>query len=137
MKRDPRLHPLSSDHHHALALARRAARAAAEPSGPAADAVWREVRSLFLADLTPHFDVEERILLPALRAAGEVELVERTLAEHAAIRACVADEGEVRSRLATFATLLTEHVRFEERVLFEVAQARLPETVLEEVLAGR
>jgi hypothetical protein len=63
-----------------------------------------------------------------LRAAGEEDLVERTLAEHEAMRRLIA--GDQAQGLAEFAELLRAHIRFEEQVLFECAQERLPPTEL-------
>lgn len=138
MKRDDRLRQLSSDHHHALALAVLATRVAdgsaeGDPAAVHADALER-----FERELRPHFDVEERLLLPALREIGETELVERTLADHAAIRACIAEppEADPRPWLARFGSLLNEHVRFEERELFEVAQEKLDDATLEAIAAA-
>jgi len=132
MKRDPRLHRLSSDHHHALVLARRV-KQAAQQGGDEVERAWAEVIERFEAELAPHFDIEERCLLPALRTAGEALLVDRTLADHAAIRACVSGSGDRREHLAWFAELLEAHVRFEERELFETAQALLDREVLDAI----
>lgn len=130
MKRDPRLHGLSSDHHHALVLARRLLRATAQQRR---DPVRIEqVRERLERELAPHFAVEEELLLPALRAAGETEAVERTLAEHRTLRSALCEPGET-DRLARFAELLTEHVRFEERELFPLCEAHVPARLLDEV----
>jgi hypothetical protein len=135
MKRDARLHALSSDHHHALVLARRIERAAVASVAEAA----ADLRGHFDRELAPHFAVEERVLLPALRLAGLDALAERTLADHASLREhlAAAERGE-HPRLLAFAALLTEHVRFEERELFPACEERLPGAVLDEVarLAG-
>ena len=134
MKRDPRLHALSSDHHHALALARRALQVAEGRASTALGDMWEEIHEAFKNRLTPHFRIEEEILLPALKDAGKGELVERTLAEHAQIRNCVGQTtGGLASRLREFATLLRQHVRFEERVLFEVAQECLDSSTLDSI----
>ena len=77
MKRDPRLHGLSSEHHHGLVLARRVAQARLEAAS---------VRQRFDAELEPHFQLEEEALLPALEAAGAVALAARTRREHAELR---------------------------------------------------
>jgi len=66
MKRDPRLRPLSGDHHHALALARRASLAATDQNPGALEDTWDEVVQRFDDELTPHFEIEERFLLPAM-----------------------------------------------------------------------
>lgn len=126
MKRDPRLHGLSDDHHQALVLARRVRRAV---DAGAADAALRAtVDQAWASHLGPHFAVEERWLLPALEDAGEPALAARTRAEHVALRGHL-DAG----RLGAFADLLRDHVRFEERTLFPACEARLPPAVLDAV----
>jgi hemerythrin-like domain-containing protein len=132
MRRDPRLHGLSSDHHHALALAREVRLALA--SGAADDRLAREVAARFDAELEPHFRVEEQVLLPALRAAGEAALVERTLEDHAFLRerAAYAAEGWA-DRLGSLADRLVRHVRFEEGELFPRCETALDDAVLDEV----
>jgi hemerythrin-like domain-containing protein len=123
MKRDARLHDLSSEHHHGLVLARRIAQGRLDVAA---------VRQRFDAELTPHFRVEEEVLLPALEEAGEVALVDRTRREHAELRGMLAaaERGET-GRLADFAAALEQHIRFEERELFPGAEARLTEEQLE------
>ncbi|MCB9540243.1 MAG: hemerythrin domain-containing protein [Myxococcales bacterium] len=126
MKRDPRLHGLSDDHHQALVLARRVRRAV--DAGEDDAALRAAVDHAWATHLAPHFDVEERLLLPALEEAGEVDLAARTRAEHATLRGHL-DAG----RLGPFADLLRDHVRFEERTLFPACEARLPPAVLDAV----
>jgi molybdopterin-guanine dinucleotide biosynthesis protein A/hemerythrin superfamily protein len=125
MKRDPRLRRLSSDHHAALALARALARRA--EAGTLDAALVADVRGRFGRDLDPHFRVEEEVLLPPLRALGDADLAARVEADHAALRAHLAAAGRGdHGRLADFARLLVEHVRFEERALFPRCEAALP-----------
>lgn len=130
MKRAPELRALSEDHHHGLVLARKAKLAGAD-EGSAVDAAWAEVEARFEEALEPHFRIEETLLAPPLAAAGERALVERLLAEHAVLRACVAP-GAPRTALALvrFGDLLEAHIRFEERELFETAQTRLDAATL-------
>ena len=124
MKRSSGLRALSSEHHTALTLARRAALAAESDNVTNA---WSDVEHSFETELEIHFRQEERLLLPALADAGETVLVQRTLAEHAQLRALVYGQARDAETLRSFAELLQAHVRFEERELFEIAQARLPE----------
>lgn len=133
MKRDPRLQGLSSEHHHALVLAR--ALCATPPSWSEADGAALEAR--FAAELEPHFRVEEDVLLPALQALRDgaaATLTERTAADHRAIRSSVAEarrgDGEAARRAGA---LLASHVRFEERELFPFCEERLAGQVLDEV----
>ena len=132
-KRDPRLHDLSRDHHHALVLARRARRAAEEGSDADVAACWVAVGQALEAELEPHFEVEEEHLLPALRAIGETELVKRTLDQHSRLRRLPAAEGAPRDRLLEFGELLRDHVRFEEAEVFATAQKELDAADLAEV----
>lgn len=122
MQRHPALRALSSDHHSGLVLARKARQVV---NGDAHDQahIWSTVVARFEVELEPHFRLEEDVLLPALQLAGETALVERTLIEHAALRRLIADDQT--ENLARFADLLTAHIRFEEKELFERAQQRL------------
>jgi hemerythrin-like domain-containing protein len=119
MQRIEPLRRLSSEHHTGLVIARRARELAREPHD-ARDAAWSDLRQRFADELEPHFKLEERGLLPALQAVGEAALVERTLAEHRAMRAMIEAGG--CEELAAFARLLTDHIRFEEKELFDTAQ---------------
>jgi iron-sulfur cluster repair protein YtfE (RIC family) len=131
MKRDPRLRGLSSEHHQALVLAR-ALLAAAD-----AGMCMEDLKSRFQEELEPHFQVEERWLLPGLDAAGAHDLVARTLEDHAFLRSHVeAAQGGDRGAMAAFATRLQEHVRFEERTLFPACEELLPGDLLEAMVRG-
>jgi hemerythrin-like domain-containing protein len=124
MKRHPSLVQLSREHHSALVLAKRAQRA--DPATPEARRLTAGVAPTFARELEPHFRIEEQALLPLLAKAGEVALVERTLAEHLTLRSLAERlaAGEVAA-LASFGRALEEHVRFEERELFLGAESRL------------
>ena len=123
MKRSPALRQLSREHHTALSLALRIAKAT-EPA--AQERLLATIPALFRGELEPHFQEEERSLLPQLAQAGETTLVARTLDEHAQMRALAAAiaAGDATA-LAPFGELLQAHVRFEERELFVVAEQRL------------
>jgi hypothetical protein len=136
MRRDPRLVGLSSDHHHALVLAREAQRASVAGDPWLVTSVAKRVHDAFVGELEPHFVIEEEILLPALEAVGEHALVARVREDHAALRLAQHAEGlDTEERLAAFAAKLEAHVRFEERELFEAAQAKLGDDVLDAVAA--
>ena len=132
MKRDVRLRGLSSDHHHALVLVR--ALTGRLAAGQPGAALATELSARFAADLEPHFQIEEQVLLPALRAAGETALAQRTCDDHTALRRAVAAiaRGDF-AQIASFAERLSAHVRFEERELFPCCEACLADEVLDEV----
>jgi hypothetical protein len=130
MRRDPNLRQLSRDHHTGLVLAKRT-RELAAADATRRDAAWTEAQARFADALEPHFQLEEQGLLPALRAAGEDALVERTLAEHAELRRLI--RGPAATVAERFAEALTAHIRFEEATLFETAQRVLDRRVLTEL----
>jgi hypothetical protein len=133
VKRDPRLHGLSTDHHHALVLVLRIRREVSDSVSPT---LVREVQHTFADTVQPHFEIEEGVLLPALRDLPEgVPLVERTVAEHAAIRQSVVAIGvqATAAGLLEFARRLHDHVRFEEDALFPACERLLPAAVLDTV----
>jgi hemerythrin-like domain-containing protein len=131
MQRIEALRRLSSEHHSGLVIARRAREQAGASAGR--EAAWADLRQRFADELEPHFKLEERGLLPALRAAGEKMLVERTLDEHLRMRTLIATGGP--DALTAFAEMLTDHIRFEEKELFETAQLALGAEELERIQA--
>lgn len=129
MRRCDALRALSSEHHHGLVITVKVKRALATAE---AERVWQEVRELFVTELEPHFQAEELWLLPALEQAGETELVRRTHAEHAELRRMIREGG--MPNMAAFGELLSQHIRFEERELFETAQKKIPPDKLAELM---
>jgi hemerythrin-like domain-containing protein len=81
-------------------------------------------------ELRPHFDDEERLLLPIIDRS---DLRERLVEEHRALReraaqcercaSAVAQDAKAVRRLGV---LLHDHIRWEERVLFEAIQRDHP-----------
>lgn len=131
MKRDPALVTLSREHHTALSLAKRVKEASASGDPGRIERARSDVAAFFVSDLAAHFASEEATILVGLAEAGERALVERTLAEHRALRELVDDlfalppVAEAARHLVRFAELLAAHVRFEERELFQCVQAQL------------
>jgi len=132
VKRDSYLRDLSSEHHQALALARDIRKVTA--GDESSDRMIQHVREVYRDELRPHFEVEEQAILPALADAGEQALVDRTLLEHQQM-AYLVEHLDVDDNLARFAQALKEHVRFEERILFETCQQKLDQSTLALVAA--
>lgn len=92
---------------------------------------WQaEIAQQFETEIKVHFAAEEQILFPAAAAFGELNpLIEDLLADHQWLRACFA-KAEARQssqeELLAFARRLSEHVRKEERQLFERLQDLMP-----------
>lgn len=94
-----------------------------------------ETLAFFTRHLVPHFDAEERLLFPFLRAhvPATAPLLDALVADHRrfeALReavAAAADDGARGPALTAFADLLETHVRREERELFEAFPDGLPQ----------
>jgi hemerythrin-like domain-containing protein len=136
MKRHRALAPLSRDHHVALVAAQRLRRATPENAGAARTAFlsfWHEHGA-------QHFRVEEDVLLPAAAAwtDPEAECVVRMLVDHVRIRAAAQRlESEVEPVLESLHDLgraLERHVRLEEREVFPLIEAAMPEDAAERLV---
>jgi hypothetical protein len=133
MKRAPELVPLSWDHHHGLVMARRIARELPGADDEELAKLYADLVSFWAAGLLPHFRVEgECLLARLLRHVPEGhQTIARTLSDHLRMEALVAsmrdtsDIAQRRQLLRTFGERLNDHIRWEESVLFEVAQAEL------------
>lgn len=122
MKRSAALTPLSHDHHHGLVLVRdiRTALASAEPD---LDALRAQVACTDRDALVPHFETEEQFLGEPLRAHGETDAVGELLRQHRDLRALLdAADSLDREQLADLAAKLTDHIRWEERDFFPLAE---------------
>jgi Hemerythrin HHE cation binding domain len=119
VKRSAALTPLSHDHQHALDAALWLRR-----TGDA-DAIAR-FREFFDREGRRHFDIEERLILPALPGDDPewAPGVARVRSDHAAIRAA-ADSELTEADARALGERLNDHVRFEERTLFALLESRL------------
>ena len=125
MLRDRNLVPLSRQHQHALALCVRIDRAM--PIADADLAAWQvEMAQIFQSEISIHFTAEERVLFPAARKFAElIPLVEELLVDHTMLRERFARaEAHTLSaaELSAFGQRLSNHIRKEERQLFESMQ---------------
>lgn len=131
MLRDPNLIPLSHQHQHALALCVRIGKAFAEVHDTPDVHYWEiEIVQLFDQELSFHFTAEEKLLFPAADPIEELQqLVDELRIEHTLIRRNVANARDRQFRvtdLQVFTAMLSEHIRKEERVLFQELQRLLP-----------
>ncbi|HLV87481.1 MAG TPA: hemerythrin domain-containing protein [Candidatus Sulfotelmatobacter sp.] len=128
MLRNKNLIPLSHQHQRALALCVRIDRASPilDKDLPA----WQqEISQHFRNEIEVHFRAEEQVVFPVASQHPELRpLIEELLADHSALRASFADAdaGSMPTEaLTAFAHRLSEHIRKEERRLFERLQALL------------
>lgn len=137
MKRCPQLEALSAEHHTALVLARRAARSAVGRGKLSVPQAWQQIEAAFAAELEPHFSIEEKFLVPPLEKFSDSEVTQalaRLRDEHCLLRELVRDtQKHDAENLARFGQALHDHVRFEERTLFELAEAKLATAELDRI----
>jgi hemerythrin-like domain-containing protein len=125
MLRDPSLIPLSRQHQHALALCVRIERAL-QRDVVDLDSWQSEMEQQYRQEIGFHFAAEESVLFPVARRLPDlVALVEELSDEHIRLREHFTRAKERsldRTQLGAFASLLSGHIRKEERQLFEVMQ---------------
>jgi hemerythrin-like domain-containing protein len=125
MLRDKSLIPLSRQHQHALALCVRLDRAM--QAGEVDLKAWQaEIQQQFETEIAIHFAAEEQELFPAASRFPELQpLVDELVADHGFLRDYFS-RAAARSldplSLADFGRKLAEHIRKEERQLFEGLQ---------------
>jgi len=132
MKRAEAMRQLSRDHHKALVVAQRLRRV----EEPEVEASAREFLEYWREHGRRHFQIEEEVLLPAYErfATAQEDAVVRVLTDHVTIRRRAGDleaGAETVSSLRELGTLLDDHVRHEERVLFPRIEQALPSGELE------
>ena len=142
MKRHPSLRKFSDDHHGGLVQARRLRQAAAGEGEPPAEAA-RAFLHFWEEDTSAHFREEEEVLLAVFaRHGGDLgaEPIQEMVADHASIRGLVMTlieedrSGEVSTdTLRRIGERLEAHIRLEERRVFPLVEATLPDEGLEEV----
>jgi hemerythrin-like domain-containing protein len=137
MLRDRSLIPLSHSHQRALGLCVLVRRdLAADGSAGNVARQGERIVEQYNGEIREHFAVEQRVLFPALMDfPGTAMLVRELLAEHTEIAALIEQIGNraTKEGLERFCQLLPEHIRKEERLLFEQAQALLTREQLDEL----
>jgi hemerythrin-like domain-containing protein len=143
-KRHQGLIPLTHDHHHALAQARRLRVAAMGTDDQRIDQA-REFVDFFRGDTINHFREEEEIVFPlAIEDARAAPVLGRVVVEHLRIHAlvtCLADEiadGQVSEGAAgKVAAALESHIRFEEGEVFPLLEEVVADERLERLSLSR
>ena len=139
MKRHDTLIPLSREHHAALLLARVIQKNAPAykgfPEEPKAKAIYAV--QFFKTNLEEHFSKEETLLHQVIKYNAEIKkLAEEIISEHLQLSAMfntLQDAKELPDALDKLGTLLEEHIRKEERILFPLIQEHCPEEILKTI----
>jgi hemerythrin-like domain-containing protein len=140
------LRPLTHDHHHALAQARRL-----HDVSKMADITERRNRAndflnFYFGRAIRHFHEEEEVFFaPLVDDPRAGDLIVRAVVDHLRLHALVRmikrqlTDGEAdQETLGEISRILTEHVRFEEKELFPLIERLIPEDQLQDLAtAGR
>ena len=137
-RRHETLIPLTHDHHHTLAQARRLQDAAASTDMTERRNISNDFVNFYMGRAVRHFHEEEELFFaPLIDLPNARELVIRAVSDHLRLHDLVRTvkrqltDGEVDAGLlARIADLLTEHVRFEEKELFPLVEQLVPEDQL-------
>jgi hemerythrin-like domain-containing protein len=140
-RRHDSLVPLSHDHHHALAHARRLEDAALINDKSVRRRATDDFINFYLGSLLRHFREEEELFFaPLIDHEDAQALVMRAVTDHLRVHALARDlkrdlvDGRAApSRLRKLSNLLTAHVRFEERELLPLVERLVPDDVLTEL----
>jgi len=138
MLRDKNLVPLSHQHQHVLALCVKIGKAF-EGGHPTPDVrPWeQQIVGIFDQEISYHFQAEEKILFPVADQHEDLmQLTDELRIEHTLIRRNV-EKARARqftvTDLQVFTAMLSEHVRKEERQLFEALQQLLSASELDDL----
>lgn len=118
IKRHKALQPWSREHHHGLLLSWKIKKGFSLNVDPQrikdyCDWFWK-------THLEDHFETEENYLFPIL--GNENQLIEQALDEHGQLRIMFEQKEADTDTLSQIESLLNDHIRFEERVLFNALQ---------------
>jgi hemerythrin-like domain-containing protein len=118
IKRSESLKPLSREHHHGLLFSwkiKTGIRKNVEVSRIKKYADW-----FYYNYLIRHFEVEEKYVFPIL--GNHHELVQKAVSEHRRLQQLFETTTDFQNNIDLIANELVDHIRFEERILFEEIQ---------------
>ena len=118
------MQPLSRDHHAGLLLCfkiREGFKYNIDPSRIKAYVNWS-----WEQELAPHFELEEQYAFPVL--GEDHPLIKQALKEHQELQYLFDSNTDLSEKLKQIESRLKQHIRFEERVLFnEIQRQATPE----------
>jgi hemerythrin-like domain-containing protein len=134
MKRHKALHSLSHEHHHGLMLAQLIKSGSPEYKGlpnTVAGKVQHAI-NFYEEHLIPHFKKEEEILFPSAKSKSSKidNLIDELMHQHKTIYSLIdklKSSSSPEAELNELGILLDNHIRKEERELFEIIQDILSE----------
>ena len=140
-RRHETLIPLTHDHHHALAQARRLRDVAKNEDQTERRNLTNDFINFYFGRAVRHFHEEEELFFaPLIDEPQARDLVLRAVSDHLRLHGLVRNVKRQLSvgdadqeTLDQISQLLTEHVRFEEQELFPLIEQLIPEEDLREL----
>lgn len=129
LKRDPKLQPISREHHHTLLLCWKIRKGFSR--NIEIERIKKYSDWFFEVHIQPHFEVEEKYIFPVL--GKENELVKKALSEHRRLKRLFNETENIEASLSLIEEELDAHIRFEERVLFTEVQKAATQKQLKEI----
>lgn len=118
LKRAEYLKALSREHHQGLLLCWKIKTGIAK--GVSFSRIKVYLDWFFLNYLQPHFQIEEKYIFPIL--GNHHVLIKKAIQEHKIITGLFTDTTQIEVSIKQIQIDLEQHIRFEERVLFEEIQ---------------
>lgn len=118
IKRHESLQPLSREHHHGLLLCWKIRQGLQKEI--ALERIKAYVDWFWDTHLKFHFEVEEKYIFSILPT--EHPMVQQALDEHLQIKDLILNQNNTQQNLESLEKVLNDHIRFEERVLFNEIQ---------------
>jgi iron-sulfur cluster repair protein YtfE (RIC family) len=118
IKRNKALQGVSREHHHGLLLCWKIRTGFSK--GISEERIKKYVDWFYGAHLLPHFELEENHIFPIL--GKDHELVKKAISQHKRLNRLFNETGTLSKSLNLIEEELEQHIRFEERVLFNEIQ---------------
>ena len=140
MKRHKSLIFISHDHYHGLQLAQLIKKNSPKFKNLPNDLEGKKnyIITFYENDLLHHFYLEENIILPAVKGRNKEidKLFEEMIVEHKNIERTVEslkENTDIEDKLDEIGLMLQDHIRKEEKILFEKIQDELSEDELQKL----
>jgi iron-sulfur cluster repair protein YtfE (RIC family) len=136
MKRNKNLETLSWEHHDGLVVAFRVEKGINNQTNP--KVMVEYLSHIWDHTLQHHFWQEEAALMPHLQQIEEGnKLISKMINDHIMLKSLLTNlqhsETNQEATLKDFSYLLSEHIRFEERILFPLAEKMMPAEKLAQI----
>lgn len=129
LKRHESLKPLSRDHHQGLLLCWKIREGLKKNISP--ERIRSYTTFFYKTQLVPHFKYEEEEIFPLL--GDNNQFVKQALGQHQRLHALFTEDYAPREAVEEIETALEDHIRFEERILFEQIQMQTKDEVLDRI----